>query len=66
MSEFKEYLILWEGAFIAPFSFSNSTESRTSIKAAAQRFKSIRSAQLRIAKIRKIRKITNYEIIEAE
>lgn len=64
MSAFTKYLVRWDDAWLAPFEFSNSVESRTHIRSTAQRFKSIRSAQLRIAKIRRLRAITNYEIVK--
>jgi len=62
MSAFTKYLVKWDDSYLAPFDFSNSVESRTHVKSSAQRFKSIRSAQLRIAKIKRFKGVINYEI----
>jgi len=59
-----KFIVKWEGCWLAPFGFASSDESRTHDKDHAMIFHSIRSAQLRIARIRKFRPITNYEILK--
>ncbi|MFT6835047.1 MAG: hypothetical protein ACJA0H_001081 [Francisellaceae bacterium] len=57
------FIVKWEDCWLANFGFSNSDESRTFDRKGAKKFKTEKSAENRINRIRKFRRCENVEIL---
>jgi hypothetical protein len=57
------FVVKWEDCWLADFSFSDSDESRTFDRKYAKVFKTEKSAQDRVNRIRKFRRCENVEIL---
>lgn len=60
------YVVKWEDCWLADFKFSNSNESRTFDRRSAKEFKTEKSAENRINRIRQFRRCENVEILPIE